>query len=173
VLYQCSNYDTVSSRTCESGCVSMGVGENDYCAAGGASDEGGGGFGCAAYASGGEKVVVIDLSEQRLIACQGARVAFDTTVSTGKAGFETPVGTFWVNTHIEGDQMVSDPTWGPSEAYDEWIPWVSYFTNEGHAIHQGYAGEPFASHGCVRVPSGTAESLWRWIELWTRVEIQW
>ena len=44
---------------------------------------------------------------------------------------------------------------------------------EGHAIHQGYAGTPFASHGCVRVPTGTAETLWYWIDLWLRVEIVW
>ena len=115
--------------------------------------------------------LVLDLSDQWMWACQGTSLFLETRISTGKPGFETPTGTYYVNSHLKGDQMVG--WYSPTDYYDEWVPWVSYFTNVGHAVHQGDASRPFASHGCVRVPYGTAETLWWWVDMWLRIEIVW
>lgn len=77
------------------------------------------------------------------------------SVSTGKAGHETPVGTFTPS------RLVKD------HASKEWdnsppMPHSIFFTHRGHAIHGSNAtrslGRP-ASHGCVRLAPANAATL--------------
>ena len=62
------------------------------------------------------------------------------TVSHGKPGYETPVGTFSVLRKVKNDWSV--PYNGP-------MPNAVYFTTDGIAFHQGDTA--VQSHGCIRM----------------------
>lgn len=54
------------------------------------------------------------------------------------------------------------------------VPWVMYFTNEGHALHGAYWLDHFGtpvSHGCVNLPVAFAEWLYNWTPVGTRIVI--
>ena len=72
-------------------------------------------------------------------------------VSTGVAGRETPAGVFAV---LEKDKDHR------STMYDDaWMPNMQRITWNGVALHGGPLPGYAASHGCVRMPYGFAESL--------------
>ena len=54
------------------------------------------------------------------------------------------------------------------------VPYVMYFTNEGHALHGTYWHNNFGtpmSHGCVNLPMDVAEWMFRWAPEGTAVTI--
>ena len=98
-------------------------------------------------------VAEVDLSDQVLTVYYKGEVLAQWTVSTGRAGFRTPTG-----------------SWGPermyrdyySKQYDDAAMPNSIFYDMGYAIHGTYEtrslGRP-ASHGCVRLSPADAETL--------------
>ena len=121
-----------------------------------------------------EHWVEIDLSSQYLWAWEGNKLVNQTYVSTGKAGFETPTGTFYVNTKYRSQTM--EGTIGGEYYYVPDVPWVMYFTNVGHALHGAYWHNDFGnprSHGCVNLPLPFAEWLYSWLPYGGRVVIHW
>ncbi len=84
------------------------------------------------------------------LVCRGA-VVRTIHVSTGKAGYATPLGTFRV---FRRERM----SW--SYSYRVWLPWAAYF-NGGIAFHASADVPPYpASHGCVRVPGVFAKEVY-------------
>lgn len=82
-------------------------------------------------------------------------------VSTG-AGGATPVGSFRV-------YLKSLMSW--SVPFEVWMPYASYFRG-GIAMHQSADVPSYpASHGCVRLPLGEAERVYRFVELGTPVAV--
>jgi L,D-transpeptidase catalytic domain/Sporulation and spore germination/Putative peptidoglycan binding domain len=81
--------------------------------------------------------------------------------STG-AGGATPTGTF----RVYRKERLS---W--SYPFSVWMPYASYFVG-GIAMHE-YSSVPEypASHGCVRLPDGDAERVYRFAELGTTVHV--
>ena len=115
------------------------------------------------------KRIVVSLSQQYLWAYEGDVPVWETYVSTGKAGFETPLGTFFVGTKLETDRMAG--TLG-GETYD--IPDVMYFTDYGHALHGAYWHNNFGvpmSHGCINLPLNFADWLFAWAPVGTPIEV--
>jgi len=55
------------------------------------------------------------------------------------------------------------------------MPWAMFFNDAGGrsglAIHEGDVSKPFDSHGCLRIPYGKGEKLYRATEIGTPVEI--
>jgi hypothetical protein len=91
------------------------------------------------------------LDRQVTLVIDGDRVTRVLDVSTGKPGFETPVGSW----RVERKEVRS---W--SVPYKVWLPWASYFVG-GVAFHEYPDVPPFpASHGCVRVPRWDAKWLY-------------
>ena len=96
----------------------------------------------------------IDLSEQRMTVHMDGRVLYRWPVSTARAGYRTPVGTFrpyrlermWYSTKYDYAPMPH-----------------SVFFYGGYAIHGttdiAHLGRP-ASHGCVRLHPGNAKKLY-------------
>ena len=83
-------------------------------------------------------------------------------ISSGRPGYATPTGRFAVTRKFTKDWSVP---------YAVWLPWASYFVG-GVAFHESPAVPPTAaSHGCVRVPHGDAEWLYRRIPVGTRVAV--
>lgn len=91
------------------------------------------------------------------------KVVRTVDVSTGKARFRTPAGSFRVFRRER-------KSW--SYKYEVWLPWAAYF-NGGIALH-GWAHVPPrpASRGCVRVPRPFAREVYRFARLGTRVEVR-
>ena len=118
------------------------------------------------------KRIVVSLSQQYLWAYEGDVPVMESYVSTGKAGFETPLGTFFVGTKLETERMAG--TLG-GETYDlPDVPDVMYFTGLGHALHGAYWHDNFGapmSHGCINLPLWVADWLYYWTPVGTPVEI--
>ena len=122
---------------------------------------------------GGAKQIEISLAEQRLRAYEGARIVLDTAISSGSASYPTPTGSFSIR---------SKETMHWSSQYSAWMPYAmrvvgGIFIHEtpigadGQRIGAAEIGSP-ASHGCIRVPSGAAQSLFSWAEIGTPVLIR-
>lgn len=110
-----------------------------------------------------ERWIDVDLSQQTLVAYEGAIPVFATLVSTGREGFETPTGSYRIySKHIA--ITMDDPEAG-EEAYSiEDVPWTQYF-HESYAIHGAFWHNRFGrvrSHGCVNLSPADARRLFFW-----------
>ena len=107
--------------------------------------------------------VVVSLGRQALWAYEGRRVVMSTFVSTGTEQFKTPPGLFSVNTKLEAQTM--EGVIGGEYYNVPGVPYVMYFTDQGHALHGTYWHENFGapmSHGCVNLPMDVAEWMYGW-----------
>jgi lipoprotein-anchoring transpeptidase ErfK/SrfK len=119
-----------------------------------------------------QKTIVISISHQMLWAYKGDQVVLSSSVSTGRAGFDTPVGSFAVLTKLPSQTM--EGVIGGEYYNVPDVPSVLYFTNSGHALHGTYWHNNFGtpmSHGCVNLPLDVAAWLYDWALLGTRVLI--
>lgn len=113
----------------------------------------------------GSRWIDIDLSEQRLTAYQGDTAVFSALVSTGIAGWRTPVGEYAVRTKVRA-QTMSGPGYNLPN-----VQYVMYFAGE-NAIHGTYWHKNFGhpmSHGCVNLPTADAGWLYKWASIGTPV----
>lgn len=109
----------------------------------------------------------VDLSEQRVVAYEGANPRRAFTVSTGLPNTPTRVGEFnvWIKTRIQ------DMDGGSKEAGDYYflpdVKWVQYFDGEigfhGTYWHDNF-GQPM-SRGCVNMTNEDAKWLFEWADL--------
>ena len=119
-----------------------------------------------------QKSIVVSISHQMLWAYKGDKVALSSYVSTGKAGFETPLGSYTVLTKLPSQTM--EGVIGGEYYNVPDVPSVLYFTNRGHALHGTYWHNNFGSpmsHGCVNLPLDVAAWLYRWAPVGTPVLI--
>jgi lipoprotein-anchoring transpeptidase ErfK/SrfK len=120
----------------------------------------------------GELWIEVNLSSQYMTVWDGSSVLAETYVSTGREGFDTPPGTFYISYKLEFQTM--EGVLGGEYYNVPDVPWVMYFTDVGHAIHGTYWHENFGavmSHGCVNLPMDFAEWLYGIAEPGTRIEI--
>src|SRR3954466_6762681 len=128
-------------------------------------------------ASGSAKIVV-HIGEQKAYFYKGKTLVGETTVSTGKPGFGTPPGHYTVLSkdadHVStvfGDYVDSygsvvrsnidsrkDSRPKGSHFDGARMPYAMFFRG-GYAMHQGYVPPFAASHGCIRIPKGMAETF--------------
>ena len=114
----------------------------------------------------------IDLTNQYMTFYQGDRAVVSSYVSTGREGFDTPPGTFYINTKLPSQTM--EGVLGGEYYNVPDVPWVMYFTDVGHAIHGAYWHNNFGSvmsHGCVNLPLDIAEFVYTNSPIGTRVYI--
>jgi L,D-transpeptidase-like protein len=124
----------------------------------------------------GSPKIVVHLSEQKAYFYKGKHVVGESTVSTGKRGFGTPVGHYHIvskdKNHVssefgdyvdDGGNVVKSnidvrKDRKPSGTHFDGakMPYCMHF-NGGYAMHQGYVPPFAASHGCIRLPQGMAE----------------
>ena len=119
-----------------------------------------------------QKTIVVSISQQILWAYKGNRVVLNTYVSSGRTGFDTPVGSFAVLTKLPSQTM--EGVIGGEYYNVPDVPSVLYFTNSGHALHGTYWHNNFGtpmSHGCVNLPLDVAAWLYTWAPIGTRVLI--
>jgi lipoprotein-anchoring transpeptidase ErfK/SrfK len=111
----------------------------------------------------GERWIDVSISQQTLVAYEGETPVFATLISSGRKGFETPLGTFRIyNKHVT--ITMDDPNAG-EEAYSiEDVPWTQYF-EEGYALHGAFWHNRFGrvrSHGCINLSPADARRLFFW-----------
>jgi lipoprotein-anchoring transpeptidase ErfK/SrfK len=119
-----------------------------------------------------QKSIVISISQQMLWAYKGKQIVLNSYVSTGRTGFDTPVGSFAVLTKLPSQTM--EGVIGGEYYNVPDVPWVLYFTNSGHALHGTYWHNSFGtpmSHGCVNLPLDVAAWLYDWAPIGTPVQI--
>ena len=103
-------------------------------------------------------LIKIDLDSQRLSATKASGEMVVWKISSGRSGYETPIGHFSVM-RMEKDHH--------SDEYDQApMPYALFFSPRGLAIHGTFEkglGRP-ASHGCVRLAVPHAQQLYNWVE---------
>lgn len=111
-----------------------------------------------------EKWIDVDLSEQRVVAYEGAVPVKAFIVSTGLPGTPTVTGTF----HMRARTPVQDMYGGDRAAGDYYylpdVKWVQYF-HEDYSFHGTYWHNNFGhpmSHGCINMTNEDAEWLFKW-----------
>jgi lipoprotein-anchoring transpeptidase ErfK/SrfK len=125
----------------------------------------------------GERWISVDLANQTTSAMVGDQVVHTALVTTGKDGWDTPVGTWYINTRLENETM-SSASIGAEEYYVlEGVSYTQYFTTVGHALHENYwrdswvFGTTRSSHGCIGMRLADAEYFWRFAKNGTRVVV--
>jgi lipoprotein-anchoring transpeptidase ErfK/SrfK len=119
-----------------------------------------------------QKAILVSLSRQTMWVYKGDEIVLTSLVSTGRAGFETPTGTFQILTKLPSQTM--EGVIGGEYYNVPNVPNVMYFTNEGHALHGTYWHNNFGtpmSHGCVNLPMDVAAWLYDWAPVGTPVFI--
>jgi len=111
-----------------------------------------------------EKHIEISLDRQFLTAYESNVPVFAARVATGQVHYETPTG--WFRTFHKR------PTYHMTGGADETsvfdlpgVPWDSYFTEGGAAMHGTYWHNDFGhphSHGCVNMTPQDARWIYRW-----------
>ena len=107
--------------------------------------------------------VVVSIPRQLAYVYRGEQLIGLSTVSTGKEGHETPVGSFTI--------LQKRETYF-SNIYDSApMPWMQRLTWDGIALHAGQIPGRPASHGCVRLPAAFAKQLFALTSLGATVTI--
>lgn len=114
----------------------------------------------------GGQYIEVNLSEQHLYAWQNGVMVFDVAISSGRPGWETPTGVFYVNQMLETQDMTGGNAGSDEYYYTPDVPWIMYFDYNGDAIHGVYWHNNFgikaSSHGCVGAPIWAAKWLYDW-----------
>jgi LysM repeat protein len=131
----------------------------------------------ATTGTGGEKRVVVDISEQHLYAYQGEMVVYSFVASTGMHSSPTRTGTFSVLNKISNAYA---STWNLQMPYWLGVYWSGGLQNGIHALPilssgqqlwAGYLGTPI-SYGCIVLDTYEARLLYEWVDVGTPVVIQ-
>jgi hypothetical protein len=97
-----------------------------------------------------------------LLMVEDGEVVRAVHTSTGVGGI-TPVGDFEVYAKV---------LYSWSVPFQVWMPWAAYFRG-GIATHQSPDVPSYpASHGCVRLPEGEAERVYRFVDVGTPVSVR-
>lgn len=122
------------------------------------------------------KRIVVDRGEQMLYAYEGDELFMKEKVSTGLELTPTPRGTFTIYKKTPSRYM-QGPIPGISTHYYDLpgVPWNLYFSNEGAVIHGAYWHNSFGkqwSNGCVNLPIASAEKIYKWADVGTKVLVR-
>jgi hypothetical protein len=99
----------------------------------------------------GPVVAIVSLDEQRIYVYRNGVAIGYSTISSGRRGYETPVGIFTI--------LQKDRDHHSNKYDDAPMPYMERLTWDGVAIHGGALPGYPASHGCVRLPHDFAERL--------------
>ncbi len=130
----------------------------------------------AASSHGGNKYILVDISEQHMYVYEGDALVYSFVASTGMNN-ATAVGTFSVLNKIPSAYGATWDIWMPN-----WlgIYWSGGLQNGIHALPimpngatlwAGYLGVPI-SYGCIVLGSYEAQLLYDWADIGTTVEIR-
>lgn len=107
--------------------------------------------------------VLISIPDQRAYVFRGETLIAASSVSTGKAGNDTPTGSFTIlqkNAKHFSNLYDSAP-----------MPYMQRLTWDGVALHAGANPGFPASHGCIRLPTAFAKKLFDVTSLGATIEV--
>ncbi|HEO99325.1 MAG: L,D-transpeptidase family protein [Campylobacterales bacterium] len=113
------------------------------------------------------KLIFVDLDEQRAYAYEDEVLVFKGAVSSGVQEHSTPTGTFKV---LEKKKYHRSNLW-PKPNGGAKMNYMLRLTYDGIAMHLGVVKKYPLSHGCIRMKNGFAQRLWAWAEVGTTVEV--
>lgn len=136
--------------------------------------------------------VVVSLPKQRAYLMTGDNVVIDSPISSGKRGHATPNGKFTVlekdkdhHSSIYGDFRDSrgrivragvsariDAAPSGTRFVGAAMKWFMRLTGDGVGMHVGFLPGYAASHGCIRMPSQSAELFYSHVKVGTPIEVQ-
>ena len=127
--------------------------------------------------SSGSKLILVDISDQRMYVYQDGNLLWQWVVSTGEPGLDTQPGSYTVLDKIPNAYAATWNLWMPN-----WlgIYWAGYLENGIHALPilwdgsrlwDGYLGTK-VSFGCIILGINEAQTLFDWAEVGTTVTIQ-
>lgn len=125
----------------------------------------------------GERWILVDIASQTAYAMIGDKALYAALVTTGKAGWDTPTGTYHILYRVANETMTSSSIGAEEEYVLKDVLYTQYFTSVGHAIHlnywrdDSYFGHTPSSHGCVGMRLADAEFFWRFGNVGTRITI--
>ncbi|GAB4366488.1 MAG: hypothetical protein Kow00121_03920 [Elainellaceae cyanobacterium] len=127
-----------------------------------------------------ETQVVIKLGDRRVYVYQGDQVQASYPIAVGKAGWETPTGSFRVF------EMLQNPAWTHPITRERMQPgsdnplgsrWIGFWTDKYNKI--GFHGTPdrdsvgqAVSHGCIRMYDEDVRALYEQVKLGTIVTVE-
>ncbi len=127
----------------------------------------------------------VSLSQQTATAYVGRTAVHVARVSTGKPGWETPTGTFYIGRRVYNETMdsatIGVPRTSPGGYYLTDVYFTQYFTANGVALHYNWwawwaprsvFGRQPTSHGCVWLDGADAAFFWRFATSGTPVVVQ-
>jgi lipoprotein-anchoring transpeptidase ErfK/SrfK len=139
----------------------------------------------------GPKKIVVELDEQRAYFYRGKRVVHESPISTGRRGYETPVGRYRViqkdvdhlsnlygdyvdgrgrivkaNVDVRRDARPRGTRFRGAE-----MPYFLRFTG-AYGMHAGYVPRHRASHGCIRMPHRNARRFFDTADIGTPVVVK-
>ena len=129
------------------------------------------------------KAIVIQLHAQTLTAYDHATVALATPVTTGRQYLATLVGQSAIFRRASPYLFVSPWPAGSNNWYPpSWVTWALEFRAGGYYLHDapwepagafgpGSENGPYASHGCVHVPTAAMQTLYGWASNGTTVDV--
>ncbi|HAN74646.1 MAG TPA: L,D-transpeptidase [Planktothrix sp. UBA8407] len=126
------------------------------------------------------KRLILRLGQRRVYLYQGEQMIASYPVAVGKAGWETPTGSFKVMQKIE-NPVWQDPWTGevrsPGANTALGLRWIGFWTDGKDAI--GFHGTPTvnsigqaASHGCVRMRNEDVVALFEQVDVGTPVIVE-
>lgn len=117
-----------------------------------------------------QKMIDLNLTDQRIYCYEDGNLVFTCWVATGKAGYRTRTGDYRIYAQDRYVDMRSSP--GDAEPYEVLdVPYVSWFSG-GMAIHGCYWSSEYGyprSHGCVNVTPDDAGWIFNWAPVGTPV----
>jgi len=108
--------------------------------------------------------IVVDIASQMAYVYRGGAVIGVSSVSTGKAGKDTPVGIFPI--------LQKDANHRSSKYNNAPMPHMLRLTWDGVALHAGHNPGYAASHGCIRLPAEFAAKLFAVAKTGDEVDIE-
>ena len=119
----------------------------------------------------------VNLTTLRATAYEGDRPVFVAPITSGKPGWETVTGTYYVRSRVYSETMDSLTIGVPHDAPEGYllknVLYTQYFTGEGDAIHSNYwqpewvFGKANTSHGCVGMLTKDAAFFWEFATIGT------
>src|SRR5262245_40813923 len=106
---------------------------------------------------------ILSLSDQHISVYNGDGLVTRSKVSTGMPGHRTPMGIFTI---IGRERYHSSNIYSGAP-----MPFMQRITWSGIALHLGVVPGYPASHGCIRLPAGSAQRLWGLTKIGERVVI--
>ena len=100
--------------------------------------------------------IVVSLSAQQATLYEHGQRTLQTSVSTGKAGFQTPPGDYVIT---------SKHRFWRSTIYPADMPYFMRLSGSEMGLHAGVVPRQPASHGCIRVPPAAAVALFQRMRL--------